>query len=79
MKLMLGFNETIDHLAMANSVCWYGHVQRREDGYVLRRALDYKAEGQRKKRRLKRMWKKQLKEDSIKAGLSMEDALCQSK
>ena len=26
---------------MANSVCWYGHVFRREDGHVLRRALDF--------------------------------------
>ena len=35
--LMLDLNETIDQLAMANSVCWYGHVLRREDGHVLRR------------------------------------------
>ena len=35
---MLGLNETIDQLAIANSVCWYCHVLRREDGYVLRRA-----------------------------------------
>ena len=31
---MLGLNETIDQLAMANSVCWYGHVSRREDGDI---------------------------------------------
>ena len=45
---MLGLNETIDQLAMTNSVCWYGHVfsredghvLSREDGHVLRRALD---------------------------------------
>ena len=29
---MLGLNETTDHLTIANSVCWYGHVLRREDG-----------------------------------------------
>ena len=29
LMLMLGLNETIDQLAMANSVCWYGHVSRR--------------------------------------------------
>ena len=40
LTLMLGLNETIDKLAMANSVPWYGHVLKREDGYVLRRALD---------------------------------------
>ena len=31
--LLLGLNETIDNLAMANSLCWYGHM--------LRRALDF--------------------------------------
>ena len=49
---MLGLSETIDQLAMANSVRWYGHVLRREDGHVLRRALDFYIEGQRKKGRL---------------------------
>ena len=38
---MLGLNETIDRLAMANSVCRYGHVLRCEDGHVLGRALDF--------------------------------------
>ena len=45
---MLGFGETMDQLAMAISVCWYGHVLRREDGHVLRRALDFQVEGKRK-------------------------------
>ena len=55
---MLGLNETIDQLAMQNSVRWYGHVFNREDGHVLRRALDFEVECQRKKCRLKRIWKK---------------------
>ena len=54
---MLGLNETVDQLAMANSVLWYGYVLRREEGHVLRRALDFEVDGQRKKRRLKRTWK----------------------
>ena len=37
---MFGLNETMDQLAMANSVCWYGHV--------LGRALDFEVEDQRK-------------------------------
>ena len=37
LMLVLGFNETIDQLAVADSVCRYGHVLRREDGDVLRR------------------------------------------
>ena len=38
---LLCLNEAIDHLAMANSVPWYCHVLKREDGHVLRRALDF--------------------------------------
>ena len=44
---MFGLNKTIDQLAMANSVCWYGHVLRGEDGHVLRRALHFEVECQR--------------------------------
>ena len=66
---MLGLKATVDQLAMANSVCWYGHVLRREDGHVLRRALDFEVEGQRKKGRSKRMWEKQVEEESVKVGL----------
>ena len=45
---MLGMKETTDQMAMAYSVRWYGHVLRREDGRVLRRAIDFNIEGQRK-------------------------------
>ena len=61
---MLGLNETIDQLAMANSVRWYGHVLRREDG---------------KKGRLRRTWKKQVEEESVKVCLRREDTLYRSK
>ena len=69
-------NETIDQFAMANNVCWYGHVLRREDGLVLRRALDFAVEGQRKKGMPKRTWLKQVEEESVKVGLRREDGLC---
>ena len=49
LMFLLGLKETIDQLAMANSVHWYSHVLRIEDGHVLRRALDFYVEGQRKK------------------------------
>ena len=49
LMLMLGLNETMHRLAMANSVRCYGHVLRREDGHVLRGALDFEVEGQRRK------------------------------
>ena len=56
MMLMLVWNETIDQLAIANSVPWYGHMLR-EGGHILTRALDFEVEGQRK-----------AKEDMEKAG-----------
>ena len=50
---MMGLNKSMDQLAMANSVCWYGHVLRREDGHFSRRALDVEVEGQRMNGKLK--------------------------
>ena len=55
---MLGLNETIYQLAVANSVRWYGHVLRREDGHASRMALNFEVEGQTKKGRPKRSCKK---------------------
>ena len=34
----------MDQLAMADSVRWYGHVLRRDDDHVLRRALNFEVE-----------------------------------
>ena len=53
---------------MANSVGWNSQVLRREDGHALRRALSFQVEGQRKKWRLKRTWKKQVEEENVKIG-----------
>ena len=67
-------NETIDQLAMTNTVHWYGYA------HALRMALDIEIEVQRKKWRLKRRtWKNQVEEESVKVGLRREDALCRSK
>ena len=52
---------------------------RREDGHILRRALNFEVEGQWKKWKPKRTWKKQVEEESMKVGLRREDALCRSK
>ena len=69
---MLSLSEIIDQLAVAISVHWYGRVLMREDGHVLKRALDFEVEGQRKKWRLSRTWKKQVEEGSMKVGLRRE-------
>ena len=51
--ILLGLNNIIDKLSMGNSVHWYGHVLRKEDGQVLRMTLYSDAKSQRNKRRLK--------------------------
>ena len=51
---MLGLKETVAQLTMANRVRWYCRVLRREDGHVLRRALDFEVEGQRRNGRPER-------------------------
>ena len=68
LMMLLGLNDTVGQLAMENNICWYGHV--------LRRSLDFKVEGHRKKGRPKRTWKKQVEEESVKVGLRREDTLC---
>ena len=52
LMLIMGWSGTIRLLAMASSVCWYGLLSRREDGDVVRRALEFGVEGQRKNVRL---------------------------
>ena len=37
---LLGFKDTLDGLARASGLRWYGHVLRRDNGDVLRRALN---------------------------------------
>ena len=51
---MLGLKETIDRLATANGVRWYGHVLRRDDDSVLRVALNLEVNGKRKRGRPRR-------------------------
>ena len=72
---MLGLNETMHQLAMANSVRWYAHVLRRVDGHVLRRTLHFDIDGQRNKGRPERTWRKQAEEEIVNFGFSRDDAL----
>ena len=45
---MLGLKETVVQMAKANGVRWYAHVLRRDDGHVLRKALEFEVRGKRK-------------------------------
>ena len=42
---LLGLKDTLDKVARASRVRWYGHVLRRDDYDVLRRALDFEVVG----------------------------------
>ena len=54
---MLGLKETVVQMAKANGVRWYGHVLRRDDGYVLRKVLEFEVKCKRKRGRSKNTWK----------------------
>ena len=40
--------KTVVQMAKANGVRWYGHVLRRDDGDVLRKAMEFEVKGKRK-------------------------------
>ena len=51
-------------MAKANGVRWYGHVLRRDDGHVLRKALEFEVKGKRKRGRPKKTWEMQVEKES---------------
>ena len=46
---IFGLNETIDQLAMANSVHWYDHLLRSGNNHALKKSLVLEVKGQEKK------------------------------
>ena len=46
---MLALKETVVQMAKANGVRQYRHVLRRDDGHVLRKALEFEVKGKRKR------------------------------
>ena len=74
---MLGLKETMVQMTKANGVRWYGHVLRRDDGHVLRKALEFEVKGKRKRGRPKMTWKTQVEKESKSVGLEKKDAMNQ--
>ena len=66
-------------MAKVNGVRWYGHVLRRNDGHVLRKALEFEVKGKRRRGRPTKMWKTQVEKQSKSVGLEREDALNQAR
>ena len=72
---MPGMKETVVQMAKVNGARWPGHVLRRDDGQVLRKALEFDVKGKRKWRWPKKTWKTQVEKESKSVGLEKEDAL----
>ena len=71
---MLGLKETLDKMAQANGVRWYGHVVRRDEERILKKAMMFQVNGQRKRGRPKQTWKRQVEESLEKIGFRVEEA-----
>ena len=71
---MLGLKKTLDRMAKANGVRRCGHVIRREDDNMLKKAMMMEVNGQRKRGRPKMTWKRQVEESVKKVGLKIEEA-----
>ena len=67
--------ETVVQIAKANGVRWYGYVLRRDDGHVLRKALEFEVKGKGKRGQPKKTWKMQVEKESKSVGLEKEDAM----
>ena len=71
----LSYKETAVQMAKGNGVRWYGHVLRRDDGHVLRKALEFEVRGKRKPGRPKKTWKTQVEKESKSFSLEKKDAI----
>ena len=58
---MLGLKETLNKIAKANGVRWYGHVLRREDDNILKRAMMMEV-----------TWRRQVEKSVKKVGLKIK-------
>ena len=73
----LGMKESLNRMAKASSMRWYGHVLRKEDENLIVKALKFEVSGSRG--RLKQTWKKQVENELKKNGLVKENACDRSK
>ena len=71
---IVGLKETLDRMAKANGVRWYGHVIRRDDDNILKKAMMMEVNGKRKRGPPKMTWRKQVEESVKKVGLKIEEA-----
>ena len=58
---------------------WYGHVLRRNNGDVLRRAMDFEVAERRGRGQPNMTWKRQVEEHINQIGLKNKDAIDRTK
>ena len=63
--VIISFWKSLDKMAKANGPRWYGHVVRRDDDSIPKRAMMLEVNGQRKRGRVKQTWRRQV-EESVK-------------
>ena len=61
---MLDIKKSLDRMAKASSMRWYGHILRKED--VIVKALKFKVSDSTGRGRPKQMWKKQVENEMKK-------------
>ena len=76
---LLGIKDSLDRMAKASSIRWYGHVLRKENENVIVKALKFEVSGSRGRGRPKQTWKKQVENEMKKNGLVKEDACDRTK
>ena len=76
---MLDIKESLDKMANASSMRWYGHALRKEDENKTAKALKFKVSGSRGRGRPKQTWKKQVENEMKKNELVKEDACDRTK
>ena len=58
---------------------WYGHVKRREEGYMGKRIMETAMPGRRKRRRPRRRWMNLAREDMKRVGAKEGDEVARVK
>ena len=76
---MLDIKESLDRIAKASSMRWYGHVLWKEDENVIVKALNFEESGSRGEGRPKQTWKKQIENEVKKNGLVKQYACNRTK
>ena len=64
--------ENIIDILRRSRLRWYGHVKRREDDHILRRALDMDVEGVRPRGRPRKVWRRCVEENMREKNINLE-------